>query len=340
MKLIIQIPCLNERNTLQATVADLPRSVEGFDSVEFLVVDDGSTDGTAEVARSIGVDHVVQMNGNKGLARAFMVGLFASLERGADVIVNTDADNQYEGRDVATLVRPILEQRADLVIGARPIGEVRHFSPLKRLLQRIGSRSVRALSGARVADAPCGFRAMTRETALRLNVFGRFTYTIETIIQAGKSNLRVTSVPIRVNGPTRPSRLFQSNFVYIGRSILTMLHAFLIYRPGLVFGFSSAMLLLPGLMIGLRYLWLMANGDGRGHVQSVVACAILILCGALLGAIGVVAHLMSINRRLLEEIRFFQLSRLGRVDDVRAIARSDSRLPRQDARQSDPLWRV
>jgi glycosyltransferase involved in cell wall biosynthesis len=309
MKLIIQIPCLNEREMLPATIADLPREVEGFDSVEFLVIDDGSTDGTAEVARSLGVEHVIRMNGNQGLARAFMAGIVAAVERGADVIVNTDADNQYCAKDIADLVRPIVEGRADLVIGARPIRTIRHFSPVKRVLQRLGSQVVRALSGASVNDAPSGFRAMTRDTALRLNVFGHFSYTIETIIQAGLSNLRIVNVPIRVNGPTRPSRLFRSNLGYIRRSVLTMLSVYLIYRPTRIFGALAVGFLAPGLAMGFRYLALMAVGQGKGHVQSVIACSILILCGVFMAAIGIVAHLQSINRRLLEEIRYLERSR-------------------------------
>jgi glycosyltransferase involved in cell wall biosynthesis len=309
MKLIIQIPCLNERETLPITVADLPRLVEGFDSVEFLVIDDGSTDGTAELARSIGVDHVIQMNGNQGLARAFTAGLVAAVERGADVIVNTDADNQYDARDIPNLVRPIVEGRADLVVGARPIANIEHFSPIKRKLQGLGSRVVRAVSGADVADAPSGFRAMTRDTALRLNVFGRFTYTIETIIQAGLSNLRIVNTPVRVNGPTRPSRLFRTNLGYIRRSIHTMLSVYVIYRPVQIFSALSAGFLAPALLLGLRYAYFMATGEGKGHIQSVIAVGVLSLCGVFMAAIGIVAHLQSINRRLLEEIRYLERSR-------------------------------
>ncbi len=314
MKLIIQIPCLNEAETLPATLADISRHIPGFDAVEFMIIDDGSTDDTAAVARSLGVDHVVRMNGNQGLARAFMAGLVAAIERGADVIVNTDADNQYPGSEIPALVAPIVKGEADIVVGARPIRDIGHFSPLKRILQRVGSHVVRTFSRTRVKDAPSGFRAMTRDAAMRLNVFSGFSYTIETIIQAGLSNLRIVNVPITVNGPTRPSRLFRSNLSYIRRSFLTMLSVYLIYRPTHLFGALAAVFLVPGFLLGLRYLFLMMVGQGTGHVQSVVACGILILCGVFMAAIGVVAYLLSFNRGLLEEIRYLDRKRL--TDDL------------------------
>jgi glycosyltransferase involved in cell wall biosynthesis len=316
MKLIIQIPCLNEAESLPATLAELPREVEGFDRVEVMVVDDGSTDDTADVARLNGADHIVRMNGNQGLARAFMAGLVAATERGADVIVNTDADNQYCAEDIAKLVKPILERKADIVIGARPIADIKHFSLAKRLLQRLGSHVVRTFSKTNVQDAPSGFRAMTREAALRLNVFSGFSYTIETIIQAGLSNLRIVNVPVRVNGPTRPSRLFKGNLSYIRRSVLTMLSVYLIYRPTHLFGSLSVGFLVPGLLLGVRYLILMAMGQGQGHVQSVIACAVLVLCGVFMGAIGVVAYLQSINRRLMEELRYLARTKRSEEDHV------------------------
>ncbi|MCP4654300.1 MAG: glycosyltransferase family 2 protein, partial [bacterium] len=235
MKVIIQIPCLNEEGNLPQTLAELPRELPGVERVEWMVIDDGSTDGTVEVARSLGADHIVRMNGNQGLARAFMAGLVAAAEHGADVIVNTDADNQYQAEDVGALVRPILEGEADLVIGSRPIQSIRHFSAVKRILQRLGSGVVRTLSGTRIRDAPSGFRAFSRDAALRLNVFSNYTYTLETIIQAGHSNLRVVDVPIRVNAPTRPSRLIRSIPAYIRRSILALLSTYLIYRPTRIF---------------------------------------------------------------------------------------------------------
>jgi len=309
MKLIIQIPCLNEAETLPVTLATLPRRVDGFHAVEFLVVDDGSTDGTAAIALKYGADHVVRMNGNQGLARAFMAGLGAATQLGADVVVNTDADNQYRAEFIPSLVRPITDGRADMVIGARPIAAVRHFSPFKRFLQVVGSRVVRVVCGADVRDAPSGFRAMSRQAALQLNVFGDFTYTLETAIQAGLSSLRIISIPVEVNPPTRPSRLFRTNLYYVWRSVITIVSAYVVYRPVHLFGLLALAFALPGLGLGIRFLVLAHGGEGAGHVQSLIACAILILCGVFMGSVGIIAHLQKINRRLLEEVRFLLRSR-------------------------------
>ena len=308
-KLIIQIPCLNEEENLPETLAELPRSLEGVDRIEWLIIDDGSTDRTAEVARSLGVEHVVQMQGNQGLARAFMAGLLAGVERGADVIVSTDADNQYCAADIPSLLRPIFQGEADVVIGSRPISSIRHFSPVKRFLQKLGSRVVRTLSGTHVQDAPSGFRAFTRDAARRLNVFSNYTYTLETIIQAGHSNLRIVDRPIRVNGPTRPSRLIRSIPTYIRRSILDLLSTYVIYRPTRIFGGLAVAFLVPGFLLAVRYLVLASMGAGKGHIQSVIASGVLGVCGVFMLAIGIVAHLLRINRQLLEELRYRHLVR-------------------------------
>ncbi len=313
MKLIIQIPCWNEAPSLPALVPLLPRQMDGFEEVEILVIDDGSTDGTTRVARSLGVDAVIRMNGHQGLARAFMTGLVAAAERGADVIVNMDADSQHSPEDIALLVRPILGGTADIVVGARPLKAVAHFSRLKRFLQVLGSWVVRTVSGADVRDATSGFRAMTRDAALRLNVFGDFTYTIETVIQARWSNLRITSVPIRANSPTRPSRLVKSNAHYVYRTVRTMLGVYAIYRPTHIFTVLAICFVAPGVILALRYFYLWGIGQGQGHIQSVIACAVLVLCGVFMAAIGMVAHLLGINRRLLEEIRYLARAAPGEV---------------------------
>ena len=304
MKLIIQIPCLTEAATLGAALATLPRAVEGFETVEWLVVDDGSTDGTAELARKLGVDYVIRHPVNRGLATAFMTGIDAALQHGADVIVNTDADNQYEAADIPLLVRPILERRADMVIGARPIAQTEHFSWIKKKLQRLGSWAVRIASKTDVADAPSGFRALTRETAMRLNVFNAYTYTLETIIQAGLSNLAVVSVPIRTNPDLRPSRLVKSIPSYVKRSLVTIIRVFVIYRPLALFMWASAILTLIGIALGARYLAFLFAGDGGGHVQSLILAALCILLGGLSFMIGLLADLIATNRKLLEQIDF------------------------------------
>lgn len=309
MKLIIQIPCLNEEKTLPETLAELPREVAGCDTVEWLVIDDGSTDDTAAVARANGVDHVVRMNGNQGLARAYMAGLAAAVELGADVVVNTDADNQYCAADIPKLVRPIVDGEADLVVGSRPISAIRHFSLLKRFLQKLGSGVVRTLSSTAVRDAPSGFRALSRDAALRLHVFSGYTYTLETLIQAGHSNLRVRDVPIRVNGPTRPSRLISSIPTYVRRSVHDLLGAYFVYRPVMIFGVLAIVFLTPASILAVRYLILAAMGSGEGHIQSVIASGVLAVCGVFMLAIGVVAHLLGINRRMLEEIRYLERRR-------------------------------
>jgi glycosyltransferase involved in cell wall biosynthesis len=303
LKLIIQIPCLNEAGTLAIALNDLPRSVPGFERVEWLVIDDGSSDGTADVARGLGVDHVIRHPVNRGLAAAFMTGLDTCLRLGADVIVNTDADNQYDAADIPLLTAPIIEGRADMVIGARPIDETEHFSWVKKKLQRLGSWAVRMASKTTVADAPSGFRAITRETAMRLNVFNPYTYTIETIIQAGLSNLRVLSVPIRTNADLRPSRLVKSISSYVRRSLVTILRIFVIYRPMAFFFWPGLVIGSIGVLLSLRFLWFyFVSGTGGGHVQSLIFSALFVILGALLFMVALISDVITANRKLLERI--------------------------------------
>jgi glycosyltransferase involved in cell wall biosynthesis len=304
MKLMIQIPCYNEAETLPVALAELPRTVKGFDEVEWLVVNDGSRDGTAEVARRCGVDHIVSFKRNQGLARAYMAGLRASLELGADVIVNTDADNQYSAADIPALTAPILAGRADIVIGARPINAIRHFSLLKKILQGLGSGVVRAVSGTSVEDAPSGFRAVSREAAMRLHVFNEYTYTLETIIQAGRKNMAVESVPVRVNADIRPSRLVKSIPSYIRKSVFTMLRIFVVYRPFRFFMAVGGGLFGIGALLGLRFLAFLVIGAGGGHVQSLILASILLGIGFQTMLTAFLADLLAVNRTLLEEIEF------------------------------------
>lgn len=304
MKLIIQIPCFNEEATLGQTLAALPRTLPGISRIEWLVINDGSRDSTVEVARAAGVDHIVDLPLNRGLARAFMAGLARALAEGADIIVNTDADNQYCADDIALLVAPIVERRAEFVIGTRPISAIEHFSRTKRLLQKTGSAVVRAISTAPVEDAPSGFRALSREAALRMHVFDTYTYTLESVIQAGRSNVRVLSVPIRVNGETRPSRLVKSIGNYVGRSAVSILRSFFVYKPGKTFFLLGLLPMLPGLLLALRWLVLYVGGTERSHVPSLVAAAVLILTGGLLWVAGLLGELIAINRRLLADIQY------------------------------------
>lgn len=302
MKLIIQVPCLNESGTLAIAINALPRQVPGFDKVEWLVIDDGSTDNTAELAKQLGVDHVVRHPVNRGLATAFMTGIHAGLRLGADVIVNTDADNQYEASDIPKLTAPILAGEADMVIGGRPINDTEHFSWVKKKLQHLGSWAVRMASKTDVADAPSGFRAISRETAMRLNVFNPYTYTLETIIQAGLSNMRVLSVPIHTNEDLRPSRLVKSISSYVRRSLVTIFRVFVTYRPFFFFFWTGAALAIPGLLIGFRFLYSFARGDGAGHVQSLILAALFLILAALAGMCGLLADLIATNRKLLERV--------------------------------------
>ena len=302
VKLIIQIPCLNEAETLAVTLAELPHVVEGFETVEWLVIDDGSTDDTAEVARRNGVDHVIRHHVNRGLAAGFMSGLEACLRLGADVIVNTDADNQYCGADIPKLTGPVLAREADIVIGARPIAETEHFSWIKKSLQRLGSWAVRVASKTEVADAPSGFRAMSREAAMRLKVFNAYTYTLETIIQAGQSNLRIISVPIRTNGDLRPSRLVRSISSYVNRSLTTILRVFVIYRPLALFFYVGSVFMLIGLGAGARFLYYYLRDGGDGHVQSVILASLGVTLGMLLYMMGLIGDLIATNRKLMERM--------------------------------------
>lgn len=306
MKLIIQLPCYNEAQTLAIALAALPRTIPGIDSVEWLIINDGSTDETVEVAKRCGVDHIVSHTQNQGLAKAFMTGINACLALGADIIVNTDADNQYEAADIPALVQPILAGTAEIVVGARPITEIEHFSPLKKFLQRLGSSVVRLASETDIPDAPSGFRAMSRAAAAQLIVYNKYTYTLETIIQAGQSGIPITSVPIRVNEDLRPSRLVKSLFSYITRNVFTIFRIFVLYRPFLFFVTIGSLLFLFGMAISIRFLVYYFLGEGDGHVQSLILGAVLLSGGAGTWLMAIISSLLASNRRLLEEIRFTQ----------------------------------
>ena len=304
MKLIIQIPCLNEAETLEIALNDLPKHIDGIDEIEYLIINDGSRDNTVEVAKNWGVHYVVSFPQNKGLAKGFMAGLDACIRNGADIIVNTDADNQYCGADIEKLVRPILSGKAEMVIGERPIDETEHFSPLKKKLQHLGSFVVRKASKTDIPDAPSGFRAYSREAALHLNVINNYTYTLETIVQAGRNRMAVQSVPIRTNPELRKSRLFHSMFGYVKKSMLTIVRAYMMYRPMTFFTIVGAIPFLAGLILGIRFIFFFLHGTGTGHIQSLVFASTLMLLGFTTFIMGLQADIIAANRKILEDIQY------------------------------------
>src|SRR3954464_4202595 len=302
MKLIIQIPCLNEEDALPITLRDLPREVPGFETVEWLIIDDGSTDRTVEVAREHGVDHIVRLTNNKGLASGFQAGLAAALKLGADVIVNTDADNQYYGPDIPRLVEPVLAGNADMVVGDRELKTIEHFSAPKKLLQRLGSWVVRQASQTTVPDTTSGFRAYNREAALALQVVSKFTYTLETIIQAGKMTVAVDHVPVRTNPKLRESRLFPSMWTYTRRNGVSIFRIYAMYEPLRVFMTAAGIIGLAALVVWARFLWSWFSGDGAGHVQSLILGAVLFNAAMVLAALGILGDLLSGQRITLQRI--------------------------------------
>ncbi|HEX4846783.1 MAG TPA: glycosyltransferase family 2 protein [Novosphingobium sp.] len=310
-KLIIQIPCFNEAESLPETLVALPRRLPGIDTVEILVIDDGSHDGTAEVARRFGVHHVVRHRRNRGLAAAFQTGIDAALAAGADIIVNTDADGQYAGEDIAKLVAPIVAQEADLVIGDRGVGENAHFGPFKRKLQRLGSAVVRSLSRTEVTDAVSGFRALSRAAAQRITITTEFSYTTDMLIQAGRKRFKIVSVSVRTNATERPSRLFKSIPQFIARQLMTMARAYATYNPLRTFALIGGTIALVGTVPIVRFLWFWANGAGNGHVQSLVLGGSLLVLGVLTGLMGLLAELIGANRKLLEAT----LSHVRKLED-------------------------
>ena len=303
MKLIIQIPCLNEETTLSHTLNDIPENIEGIDNIEILVIDDGSTDRTAEVAKSLGVHHILKLTNNKGLAKAFISGINQALKLDADIIVNTDADNQYFGGDITKLIQPILKKEADIVVGDRQVETIRHFSPMKIFLQKFGSWVVRQLSGTLIPDATSGFRAYSRDAALQLNVVSDFTYTIETIISAGKKNLAITHVRVKTNKKLRESRLFPNIRVYLKRSFVTMVKVYSMYRPLRIFTIAGGTSFILGFAIGCRYLFFFFTGQTEGHIQSLILSSILLIVGFQIVMMGIAAELIAVNRQILEDIQ-------------------------------------
>ena len=303
MKLIIQIPCYNEAETLKIALDALPKQIDGVDTIEYLIINDGSQDNTVEVAKEWGVQHIVNFKQNRGLAKGFMAGLDMCLRNGADIIVNTDADNQYCGDDIEMLIAPILEGKADIVIGERPIDQTAHFSWLKKKLQHFGSWVVRKASNTDIPDAPSGFRAYSREAAMQMNVVNEYTYTLEQIVQAGRTKIAITSVPIRTNDELRPSRLFSSMFGYVKKSMLTIIRAYLMYKPMRFFIGLGFIPFLIGLAIGIRFIVLLCMGGGQGNVQSLILCSMLILIGVMIWVVGLLADVMAANRKILQEIQ-------------------------------------
>lgn len=304
MKLIIQIPCYNEAETLEIALNDLPKQIDGIDEIEYLIINDGSKDKTVEVAKNWGVHYVVNFKQNKGLAKGFMAGLDACLRNGADIIVNTDADNQYCGEDIEKLVRPILNEEADIVIGERPIDEIEHFSVLKKKLQHFGSWVVQKASNTDIPDAPSGFRAYSREAAMKMNVHNEYTYTLETIVQAGRNKIAMTSVPVRTNGELRPSRLFNSMFGYVKKSMVTIIRAFIMYKPLRFFSIIGSIIFILGGLLGVRFLIYFIQGFGNGHVQSLILASTLMLLGFQTVMIGLLADIISANRKIIEDIQY------------------------------------
>jgi glycosyltransferase involved in cell wall biosynthesis len=317
MKLIVQIPCYNEEHTLPQTVADIPRQIPGVDQVEILIIDDGSTDRTVEVARGLGVDHVIQNKRNRGLARTFRTGLDACLKLGADIIVNTDGDNQYAGQDIPKLIRPILAGTADIVVGDRQTEKVTHFSKGKRFLQWLGSAVVRRLSETQIPDAVSGFRAISRDAALQLNIISPFSYTVEMLIQAGKKHMAITSVPIGTNAKTRESRLFSSIPKFIERSLTTMVRMYAMYQPLRVFFYIGLTFSVIGALPVIRFVYFYFSGDGAGHIQSLILGGVFLMMGFMAFLIGLVADLISFNRQLvemtLEKVRRIELQQMEMV---------------------------
>ena len=304
MKLIIQIPCYNEAETLEIALNGLPKQIDGIDVIEYLIINDGSKDNTVEVAKNWGVHHIVNFKRNKGLAKGFMAGIDEALRQGADIIVNTDADDQYCGADIEKIVRPILDGKADIVIGARPIDETEHFSPLKKKLQHFGSWVVRKASNTDIPDAPSGFRAYSREAALQLNVVNEYTYTLEQIVQAGRNKIAIMSVPIRTNAELRPSRLFSSMFGYVKKSMLTIIRSYVMYKPLQFFMILGSVPVIAGILLGIRFLiFFIMVGGAAGNIQSLILVSLLITIGVMMWVIGILADTIAANRKIMQDVQ-------------------------------------
>ena len=303
MKLIIQIPCYNEAETLEIALNGLPKQIDGIDVIEYLIINDGSKDNTVEVAKNWGVHHIVNFKRNKGLAKGFMAGIDEALRQGADIIVNTDADDQYCGADIEKIVRPILDGKADIVIGARPIDETEHFSPLKKKLQHFGSWVVRKASNTDIPDAPSGFRAYSREAALQLNVVNEYTYTLEQIVQAGRNKIAIMSVPIRTNAELRPSRLFSSMFGYVKKSMLTIIRSYVMYKPLQFFMILGSVPVIAGILLGIRFMIRFFMGNGTGNIQSLILVSLLITIGVMMWVIGILADTIAANRKIMQDVQ-------------------------------------
>ena len=340
MKLIVQIPAYNEETTIAQTLRDIPKKIEGISSIETLVIDDGSSDNTVDAARKAGASHVLQLKTHRGLSAAFIAGIDFALRLGADIVVNTDADNQYLGADIARLVSPIVRGTAEVVIGDREVSKSPHMSPFKRALQRLGSWSVGLASGVRVSDATSGFRAFSRDAAMQINVFNPFTYTLETIIQSGNRNLGLQSVPVRTNPPSRPSRLYRGLGTYLRKSVATIFRIYTLYKPLKTFFLIGALLILAGAAIGARFLWFFFEGDRGGHVQSLILAAIFLIIGFQTLLIGLVADLISVNRRLSEEV-LIRLRKMRSPERERRPMRERQQRGEQQPKQPqqpEPQW--